>query len=396
MTRPKQLKSQSSKSLVSIRSDIETKEPGVMRGAVLSDLHLGTERNPTSEKIQKIRAATIDSPSFDRLDYLFFAGDTYDSNLNHSSEVVIEIDIWIADTLRACVKHNVALRVLLGTRSHDHNQPRRFTAINYLAEIGADIKYISDIDVMVEKGMSFLYIPDDVDRDTDKIYHRAKTMMMDKGLEQVDFAIMHGQFEYQLPAVVKAPKHNSKKYLDLVKHYIFIGHVHVRSTFERIIAQGSFDRDKHGEEKPKGHVEFEVNYNTEERRCKFIVNKNAKIFKTLKITQSDIEKVLEYVKAQITDRIPDGSFVRLMAPKNHPLHTNVASVARLFPMITFTANQAEEEKSEAVNLIDEVPTYQAIDITPENIVELVIEKAKTLTDDSGLLDECQRLLSVLK
>lgn len=373
-----------------------SKEPNVLKGLTISDIHLGNRRNPTQEKIAKLNAAISDCPEIAALDYIFIAGDTYDNNLNHSSDEVIDIDIWIAGLLRLCKKHNIKLRVLLGTRSHDHRQPRRFMAINYFAAINADLQYIDEIKIVQEDGISILYVPDDVDRDTDKIFHQVKSKMMEQGLQKVDLAIMHGQFEHQLPAVVKAPKHNADKYLSIVNHYIFIGHVHVYSTYDRIVAQGSFDRDSHGEESPKGHVRFEINYKTQERRLKFVINKDAKIFKTLKIKQKDLTESMEYIQKQIAGKIPDGSYVRLVTPKDHPIHANLVQVMRLFPLITFTINQAEEEKTDSPNLIDEVVTYTMVEITPENIVPLVLAKVDTLTNDNSLKTLCRDLLTNIR
>ena len=79
--------------------------------------------------------------------------------------------------------------------------------------------------------------------------------MITSGLTKVDYAVMHGQFDYQLPKhITGMPRHDSQKYLDIVKHYIFIGHIHTHSVYDRIIAQGSFDRLTHGQEEPKGYV----------------------------------------------------------------------------------------------------------------------------------------------
>lgn len=375
---------------------IRCKEVPFLRGAVFSDLHLGSKRNPTSEKIAKLNKAIQGNPDSVHLDYLFFAGDVYDDNLNHSGEDVIDIDFWIADVLRFCKKNRIKLRVLLGTRSHDHSQPRRFSAINHIANISADLQYIDDVRVVCEDGISILYIPDDVDRDTDRIFHTAKTKMMEQGLEKVDFAIMHGQFEFQLPEVVKAPKHNSQKYLGIVNHYIFIGHVHTHSTYERIVAQGSFDRETHGQEENKGHVRFEVNFTSNERRCKFVVNEEAKVFKTIRVTQKDMEKALDYIRKQVLHKVPDRSYVRIMADKEHPIHANFKRVQLLFPLITFTSAVAESSKQESMNLIDVVETYRSVEITPDNIVQMVIDKASTLTNDSALLGLSRNLLAAIK
>lgn len=363
---------------------------------MISDIHLGNKRNPTARKIALLRKAIPDDAVTAQLDYIWIAGDTYDDLLNHSSEEVIEIDFWIASLLRLCKKHHIKLRVLLGTRSHDYTQPKRFTAINHLAKIDADLQYIDDICVKVENGISILYVPDDMDRDTDRIFHVVKTKMMEQGLEQVDFAIMHGQFEHQLPEVVRAPKHNLEKYLSIVKHYIFIGHVHIHSVKDRAIAQGSFDRDRHGEELPKGHVRFEVNLTTNDRRCRFVVNKDAMIFKTLKIVQKDIDAVIDLLKKQIFGKIPDGSHVRLMAPKEHPIHANAKRIDSLFPLIRFTINQNVDENKPSPNLIDTLVTYKTVEITPSNVVELTMDKVKSLTQDPALLSLCKELMTALK
>lgn len=375
---------------------IRCKEPPFLRGAVFSDLHLGSKRNPTAEKIAKLNRAIRDNPNIGELDYLFFAGDVYDDNLNHSSDEVIEIDFWIADTLRVCKKHKIKLRVLLGTRSHDHKQPRRFAAINHITHIGADLQYIDEITVVREDGISLLYIPDDVDRDTDRIFHTAKTKMMEQGLEKVDFAIMHGQFEFQLPELVRAPKHDSEKYLSIVNYYVFIGHVHTHSVYKDIVAQGSFDRETHGQEENKGYVRFEINTLTKEKRCQFVVNRDAKIFKTIRVTQKDIEKALEAIGKQILNKIPDGSFVRIIADKEHPIHANFKRVHQLYPMISFTSAVAESKKAESLTLIDDVQTYKTIEITPNNIVQLVIDKASTFTNNSSLLAMSRELLAAIR
>ena len=100
--------------------------------------------------------------------------------------------------------------------------------------------------------------------------------------EEVDIAIMHGQFHYQFPRIKLDSSHDEQEYLNMVKHYIHIGHIHTHSSYDRIIAQGSFDRIAHGEEENKGCVVAKIDTtNRENDEWMFLVNDKAMRFITL-------------------------------------------------------------------------------------------------------------------
>jgi DNA repair exonuclease SbcCD nuclease subunit len=226
------------------------------RIASASDLHLGHSKNPPEEMVERLKNAFPRNAETAKLDVIVLAGDVYDHLLNLPHESVSIIDEWIIYMLRLCKSMDIQLWVLRGTPSHDRDQSQRFVLLNDMLKIGCDILYVDELKVvwMPKFGIHVLFVPDEWTDDANKTLEEVHLLMKMAGITKVDYAIMHGQFEYQLPPVVKAQKHSSEAYLKIVDKLIFIGHVHLFSRNDRIIAQGSFDRISHGEEGPKGHV----------------------------------------------------------------------------------------------------------------------------------------------
>src|SRR5690606_24238089 len=103
---------------------------------------------------------------------------------------------------------DVAVRVLEGTPSHDREQSKRFVVINEsVGKIGADLVYIDELSIRYEErfDMNLLFVPDELNHDPNITLAQVQELMAERNLEKVDFAFMHGQFEYQLPSHVKAP-----------------------------------------------------------------------------------------------------------------------------------------------------------------------------------------------
>ena len=102
-----------------------------------------------------------------------------------------------------------------------------------------------------------LYVPDKCRPTAEAVARDVQALFDEQGVEQVDIGMMHGMFKYQLGTIpMNNQVHEERFYLDKVKNFISIGHVHTYSTYERIVAQGSFDRLTHGQEEPKGAVLF--------------------------------------------------------------------------------------------------------------------------------------------
>jgi len=353
--------------------------------ACVSDIHLGHKRNKAVEIIRNLRNAFPDNEETAKLDLICLAGDVFDDLLSLNNKELAEIDFWISDLLSVCAKHNILLRVLEGTPSHDWKQSNRFEVLNTISGIGAKLKYVKELSIehIEEYGITVLYVPDEWNDTTEKTLSQVKNLIRATGERHVDIAFMHGQFEYQLPEFIRAQKHSSSEYLNLVAGPIFIGHVHNHSYYERIIAQGSFDRLSHGEEHPKGHVRVAFNPATKKYTWRFIENKGAKIFKTVQCTGMTLNDVLIEIDNALTG-LPDQSYVRVSVDGSNPILQNMDVLIRTFPQFVWSKQVVDAEKVEEFEYQYDVEQdeYIPILITPDNVMDLLVERMRPHISDS--------------
>lgn len=364
--------------------------------ASISDIHLGHKRNKTVDIIANLKLAFPDNETTAELDIIFLAGDVFDRLLEFPDYDVPEINIWIFEFLSICSKYNIIVRVLEGTPSHDRGQSETFLTTALIANLEIDLKYIKVLSIEhIDKfDIDILYVPDEWETTTDKTLQQVKDLMQNKGLSKVDFAIMHGNFSYQMPShLKKIPRHDEDEYLKLVRHYIFIGHIHNFSFYERIIAQGSFDRLAHGEEAPKGHVRATISEDGN-KEFFFIENKTAKIYKTYKCYDLDLEQTLRLIEKEV-DKLPNNANVRIEANPEHPVFSNMNQLVTLYPTITWSKLPKSNEVEEEIINDDEIDDYTPITISKDNIVSLMMQRINSLEVSSFIILKSELLLKDL-
>lgn len=311
-----------------------------------------------------------------RLDVITLPGDVYDHLLNLPHGSVSIIDEWIIHVLRMCKSMDIALWILRGTPSHDRDQSERFVLLNEMLEIGCDLVYVDELKIvwMPKFGIHVLFVPDEWTDSADKTLEEVHQLMRIEGITKVDYAIMHGQFAHQLPPVVKAQKHCAESYLKIVDKLIFIGHVHIFSRFDRIIAQGSFDRISHGEEGPKGHVRAVVRA-SDDYEIEFVETVDAKIFKSINCRGLDYDQSHEKVLADSAD-LPDGSHIRIVADIGNPILQSVATYEKTCPYYFWSAlakTDGEKTLLEQTQLLQTKEEYIPIEINRDNVQKLIID-----------------------
>lgn len=351
----------------------------------ISDVHLG-KRGRTIEILKNLKwYLGPENPWYPQIrdvDILFIAGDLFDDSLDFKSDEVHEIILWLSQLFHFCNVHDIRLRILEGTPSHDHRQSRiADTALRILKD-PLDFRYISKIEVEIfeDLGVSCLYIPDEYGTGPDANYQECFDALRQAGLSQADIGIYHGFFKFQLPAAIKDhPAHDENSHLSLIKGFINIGHDHSFKTYKRLIVQGSFDRLSHGEEEPKGGV-LCVHNPDSENRFHFVENKHAKVFKTVDLKSPDLEKSLTQLRKALA-KIPELSYVRIRARKTHPLYLAFEELKIKFPMYNFSKKSVEDEQEESDTLAS---THQSTDdkfmpihINKDNIVELLMREVST-------------------
>lgn len=343
---------------------------------VVSDIHLGHRKNPT-ERITENLKNTL-SPLFQKgFDILFIAGDLFDRLLDNTMPDNTTAKLWIFWLIQQCEQHHVKLRVLEGTPSHDRKQPAEFDTIYHIASSSVDYRYIPylHIENMDDLKLHVLYVPDEWHSNPQETFRQIQDLMKEQSIDQVDIAIMHGQFGYQLKNLPeKIPRHQEDQYLAITKYMIHIGHVHNYSQFERIIAQGSFDRLAHGEEDPKGLVWANI-YQDGSFDHFFIENKEAMIFKTIQIKQSDYQASIEELDKKIS-KYPEHSYIRIKAKKNHPLFLEFDKIELRY-LAYHLSRQTSDQKDEQykiLNIGETLSDYTAFAITEQNIGQLLKEE----------------------
>jgi UDP-2,3-diacylglucosamine pyrophosphatase LpxH len=364
--------------------------------ATVSDIHLGAKRTPTRDIIKNLKAAFPDNQETAELDMICLVGDVFDTLLSLNDEDLVEIDFWIAHLLRLCKKHDIVLYVLEGTPSHDWRQSERFVSINEIAGIGANLKYVKDISVEYEPALDIWvgFVPDESAPTTDQTLSQIYDLLRDKGLEQVDLMFMHGQFEYQLPPHVKAQKHDSEAYLRITRMGVFIGHVHIQSTYKWIYAQGSFDRLGHGEEEPKGHFRATFRPNGD-RDVVFVENTGARKFITVYCMHMSVEDSLLEIERRVKN-LPDNSAVRLEANHDHPLFADMDALMRIYPQFVWSKNPKDADEEEAPALEEGTVEFVPITITRENIVELLSERLVAMGVSADMIAIAQQKINEVR
>lgn len=345
---------------------------------VLSDIHLGNKRNKTEEIIRNLDTFFENygpGTTYVDLDIIFIAGDLFDRLLDMNDDDTHLIKLWLDRLTRFCERYDIIFRVLKGTPSHDWNQSSQLETIWAISKTSANVKYVSTLSIehIEELGLHVLYVPDEWSSSTEETLKQVKSLMASMQIKKVSIAIMHGLFNYQLPGIGSGHiKHDETSYLDIVEHFINIGHIHTHSTYERILAQGSFDRLRHNEEEPKGAMLMILDPSAGNRYF-FIENKAAKIFKTITLKNQDVAKSLEYIDKQLS-KVPQDSYIKIKAPKNHGLYLGFDELKIKFPLFNFSKGSLEEEEETAYNsrvndMLD--VAYASVQIDKENISALL-------------------------
>ena len=357
----------------------------VIRYLVVSDIHLGHNTNKTQEIVENLRKYLIENHRvFKQLDIIFLAGDIFDKLLtNHSKEFILAME-WITELILYCSGNKIKLRILEGTPSHDWKQSKLITSILSKLNIDIDFRYIDTLHIekMDDLNLSILYVPDEYKHDASETYAEVLTLLKENNLTKVDIAIMHGQFGYQIPMVKLKSSHDEDLYLDLVKYYISIGHIHTPSVFDRIIAQGSFDRLAHNEEEDKGGVFITLNKNKPE--FMFIKNKHAKIYKTFTYKTSDIETIIKSLSKEIY-KLPILSQIRLIVNDDVFMSKSLKTLQSTFVGYNIKVEKHKLHTVTNLELLEPVTIEESFNITPDNIKELLFKELDKHLLDNSLL-----------
>lgn len=340
---------------------------------VLSDVHLGHRNTPMPFILKNLKTFFKDfavKDNFDDLKVIFIAGDLWDEVVHFSNEHLPAFMVFWFQFCSWCLFKGIKVRLLKGTPLHDGNQGKTVTAYTKTAFPALDYAYYDDIaiETITDLELTVLYVPDECRTTAEQAYQDVRTALYDANRTSVDIAIMHGMFTFQLGDIPMSSKvHREKDYLDIVDGFVAIGHIHSASQYERIFAQGSFDRIAHGEEGDKGALYFHE-AELDHWEPVFLVNSGAKIYKTITIkpqTKDPLLKVEAFAKT-----LPDFSFLRIVADEGSDILQSVDVVAKRFPLLSVTRKAIAKKKQHTEKVAEK--HYVPLVLNRETLTEAIV------------------------
>lgn len=301
-----------------------------------SDIHFG---NYTIDQCELADAfATTIFPLIPDADIFFLNGDFFDREVNFDSCSFDPIYDTIINLFALCERNQTKLRVLQGTWTHDRGQLKRFEVFYRNHRCSFDFKYIDSIEleriVFKDRELKVFYVPDDLAfQNSSDIVEVVKDKMRERGWDSVDYGCMHGFFDFTFPKNISQENRIvfNKEQFPFVKKIINVGHVHQYRSDDFVYSNGSFGRDTHGDEDPKGCIY--VSDHPDRYVAKFIENKKANVFDTLVVpTDFDTTDIVKLIKDHlskldltrqiylrfITDQQEQYEAIKAWMRENHP------------------------------------------------------------------------------
>lgn len=349
-----------------------------LKALVFSDVHLYHDKTKTEHIVLGLFKALADSEKLRDVDIIFISGDLFDHSVfmpNKDTRFVIN---FIYHLLNMCAKYDIVLRILEGTPSHDWRQSKLIIDINNNRVDPVDAKHAINLSIEhIERfGIDVLYVPDEWGSGCADTFLEVKELLDKHNLDKVDLSIMHGCFNYQFPVnlVGKPDVHDEQSYLDITRYLIIIGHYHTPSVYERIYVPGSFDRLKHGEEEPKGYLEFTL-YDTGAYDVTFIENEDAMIYKTFDCSDTPVSEVIRHISRYLNGST-DECFIRILANKEDAIYSGLTDLKRTFPQVTFSISLKNKNKVKDKLVSQTQDIIRPSSLSPDNIVELMHTRLK--------------------
>lgn len=336
------------------------------------DIHFGVPSIPVGAVTNSFKAV-YDAAKRRGIRKVVIGGDITDRPLELTNDYSIEFiqfGIWL---LNDAEENDIEIIVIEGTPSHDWKQARLLQKLKESINSKAKLVYISTLSIIYLDDFGYtLIVPDQWRSSTQTTLLEVKALLKEKNLEQVDWAFMHGSFDYQIPEYLRKrlDLHDSLEYNRIVKKGIFIGHEHTRSSYLNINCAGSIDRTKHGQEEEKGGFFVEELPNGKVH-VEFIRNNKAQIFKDVLVDDLNPDQIFMAIDRLKID-LEKFANIRLVATKDIAVISEFIKKYKLiYPEVKWSLKDlsADEQKTELIEL--EKLEFSKINLDATAIQEII-------------------------
>lgn len=341
----------------------------------VQDVHFGVPSVPVGAVSQSFKMV-YEAAKRRGIRKLVIGGDLTDRPLELTNDYGSEFVQFVIWLLNDAEQNDIEIIVIEGTPSHDWKQARILEQLRESINSKAKLVYISVLSIVNLDGFgNVLIVPDQWRSSTETTLLEVKTLLREKNLEQVDWAFMHGSFDYQVPVFLRSrlDLHKSDEYLKIVKKGIFIGHEHTRSSHFKINCAGSLERTKHGQEEEKGglYVEELVNGKV---HVEFIRNSKAQIFKDILVDDLTPEQILSKIEKEGVN-LEQFANIRLVATKDADVHNEfIKKYKQVYPEVKWSfKNMSSKEESQTLTEV-ELIEFSKVNLDTNTIKELLISR----------------------
>lgn len=364
---------------------LKTKSTNEFTIAFMTDPHFGNRRTPALGVLAGIRHAFPDAPETGELDIIIIGGDFFDRLLYLNDQSVFYALMAIRHLVYICERWNVICHIVEGTNMHDRHQSEWFNHMLEILDSSANVRYLDDLTIVHVESLdiNILYLPDEYRPHAADTLAIVKRTIASAGLEVVDVAVVHGGFVGQLPVTLPS-LHDPVEWSKLVRYRVFSGHIHKRWEHLMIDCAGSFTRNTHGEEEPKGWLK--VRCNRERVISKqFIENPYARIYKTIDIEGLSIEEIQDLFTEHA--EYPTGSAIRLAYGPGDPIAPIREVLELTYPNYVFSEIRRQEKKTLRKTNPFLANVFKPVPIGVTNIKDIMLERltAKGVASDSLLI-----------
>ena len=275
--------------------------------ANISDIHF---RDNWAERLyRELRENFLDvlELNIENIHLINILGDLFHQKLLMTGQGAYYCSKFIQDLID--IAHGIPIRIIVGTRTHDYNQPKIFRYLPSSANLKIyDKPVIEKFSFFEKEDFAALYIPEEYPANW-KDYYR--DFLIDNEYTY-DAIFMHGMVDFMAhPSLVLESE-------DIIQSSVVFpvqvfkenavvavgGHVHVAESCENFYYCGSFSRWCYGEEKPKGWIFLEYDIDKRKYKIEFAENDLAPEYKTIKLSSvyksgDKIEKSLDKISRYI-------------------------------------------------------------------------------------------------
>lgn len=357
---------------------ISKRKPDDVNMLVTGDCHIATRSIPNMRIINtldRIMSAKV----LEYTDHLIINGDLLDRRISLASEETVEFFNFVMSLVTRCFKYKTGLSILEGTPSHDNKQPRliKILADHMMSLDDLPVNYIEDIEILdicpptlkhlYPDGLKALFIPDEMNDDSQLTWLRVQELLRLEGIEQVDMSFIHGMFRYQ-EAILTQKSHIESNYESITRYTIPINHWHLPSAKGKIRAPGSIERMRHSEEETKGFYYITIHADGTHTEY-FVINPDATIFYTVDVSGLTLAAVY-VILDDLSATYPIDSRIRLAFSKQDEVFFSLIDIKRKYTNFKMSEKILDKEDiskiQETLNVI-----HTGVAIRPDTIVGLL-------------------------